>query len=421
MGKAEDDAVAKAFAEMGIVDTTGFKLPPREPDLDLGPKAAPGRRSALTYQDPTDGPVLINGADVKPQAVSWLWPGWLAKRKLHILAGAPGQGKTTIALALSAVVSAGGRWPDGTQCKPGNVLIWSGEDDFADTLLPRLLTMGANPKRIYFVAGTRDNGEVKPFDPARDLVPLTDAASRLGTVSLMMLDPVVSAVSGDSHKNGEVRRALQPLVDLGSALGAAMLGITHFSKGTSGREPTERVTGSVAFGAVARVVMVAAKIRKGDEDHRVFARAKSNIGPDEGGFEYSVVQAEVADHPGLQAARIQWGDMLAGTARDLLAEAEQEEGDDEPSDAAAFLRDLLADGPVPVPEVKRHADEAGHTWRTVQRAMKRAGVQSKRAGFGKPATWAIPSSGATVAPVAPLPESGANGATGATEADAEVF
>ena len=43
--------------------------------------------------------VLLNGMDLQPEPVSWLWPGWLALGKLHILAGAPGQGKTTIALA----------------------------------------------------------------------------------------------------------------------------------------------------------------------------------------------------------------------------------------------------------------------------------------------------------------------------------
>ena len=39
----------------------------------------------------------------------------------------------------------------------------------------------------------------------------------------------------------------------------ALLGITHFSKGTGGRDPVERLTGSLAFGALARVVLIAAK------------------------------------------------------------------------------------------------------------------------------------------------------------------
>src|SRR6266508_4323972 len=74
-----------------------------------------------------------------PEPISWLWPGWLARGKLHLVAGAAGTGKTTIALALTAELSSGGRWPSGEQIEPANVLIWSGEDDIKDTLLPRML------------------------------------------------------------------------------------------------------------------------------------------------------------------------------------------------------------------------------------------------------------------------------------------
>lgn len=414
MGKPEDP-VAKVFADLGIGDADVLTVPPDGPRIDWSADAVARRQREHAQRAEPDGPVLVPATDIKAMPIGWLWRGWLAKGKLHLLAGAPGQGKTTIALSLAATVSRGGAWPDGTKVKAGNVLIWSGEDDAADTLLPRLLAMGADPRRVFFVQGTRQAGEVLPFDPARDLVQLTAAADRLGSVALAVVDPVVSAVAGDSHKNGEVRRALQPLVDIAVALDSAVLGITHFSKGTSGREPTERVTGSVAFGAVARVVLVAAKVKSADGDRRIFARAKSNIGPDEGGFAYELHLQDVADQPGLRAATIQWGDALPGTARELLAEAEQDEDEDN-LDAADFLRDLLAGGPMKARDVKRHADDAGFAWRSVQRAMKRAGVESRREGFPSVTTWSLKASRATVTPVAPHSESGATGATGATVA-----
>jgi AAA domain len=80
------------------------------------------------------------------------------------------------------------------------------------------------------------------FDPAKDVAPLSDAIKRASGVDFLIVDPVVSAVAGDSHKNYEVRRALQPLVDLASSLGTAVLGITHFSKGTGGRDPSNAST-----------------------------------------------------------------------------------------------------------------------------------------------------------------------------------
>jgi len=64
-----------------------------------------------------NGVVLTCGTELTPEPVCWLWPNWLALGKFHLLAGAPGQGKTTIAMSLAATVTIGGRWPDGTRCK----------------------------------------------------------------------------------------------------------------------------------------------------------------------------------------------------------------------------------------------------------------------------------------------------------------
>ena len=338
---------------------------------------------------PGNGVVLLNGADLIPQPVAWLWRDWLALGKLHILAGAPGQGKTTIAVAMAATVTSGGRWPDGSRCDRGHVLIWSGEDDPADTLLPRLIAAGADVSRVHFVAGTRTDGELQPFDPACDMAQLAEQAKNLGGVRLIVVDPVVSAVTGDSHKNTEVRRALQPLVDLASNMGAALLGISHFSKGGQGQDPASRVVGSIAFTAVARVVLVAAKV-KGDDGQarRILARGKSNIGPDDGGFEYDITQVEAL--PGIHASRIEWGAAVEGSARELLTDpAEETEDGNAQHSASAFLQEVLKDDLVPVKSIETEAKEAGLSWRTIRRASDSLGVLKKR-GTENRWYWSLP-------------------------------
>jgi len=47
---------------------------------------------------------LIRANDVAPEPIKWLWPNWLAEGKLHILAGSPATGKTTIGCAFAATV-----------------------------------------------------------------------------------------------------------------------------------------------------------------------------------------------------------------------------------------------------------------------------------------------------------------------------
>ena len=266
-----------------------------------------------------DGVMIERGSDLRIVAVNWLWRNWLARGKLHLLAGAPGQGKTTIALAFAATVTSGGRWPDGASCKAGNVLIYSGEDDPSDTLAPRLLASGADMSRCYFVKGTRIEGEEQAFDPARDMDKLRKCiASMPGGIDLLIVDPIVGAVTGDSHKNTETRRGLQPLVDLAAECRCALIGITHFQKGGQGTDPSMRVIGSIAFTALARVVMVAAKVQSEDDKPlRVLARAKSNIGPDDGGFEYHLEQTEIQTD--VFASHVAWGNAVDGTARELQA------------------------------------------------------------------------------------------------------
>ena len=309
---------------------------------------------------------------------------------MHILAGSPGQGKTTIAVgALAATVTIGGRWPDGSRCVPGNVIVWSGEDDAADTLTPRFVAAGGDRSRLFFVQGTRDENGLRTFDPAYDMEQLACAIRAAGGASLVIVDPVVSAVNGDSHKNTEVRRALQPLVDAAAVGRFAVLGITHFSKGGQGSDPTQRVIGSVAFSAVARVVMVAARVKGEDgQDRRILARSKSNIGPDDGGFEYHLEQVEAL--PGIEASRITWGLPVMGTARELLTDAAAEEEQAPREGAMEFLREVLKDGPTPAKQVKAEAAEAGHSWNTVRRAADDLMVIKKKGGMAEGWYWQLP-------------------------------
>lgn len=366
--------------------------------LGVRPKSSPAKgtpESAATTVE------ILRGSEIKPEAINWLWNGWLSAGKMHILGGAPGTGKTTISMALAATVTTGGRWPDGTHSQKGNVVIWSGEDDPADTLVPRLALSGADLSRVYFINDVFDGNGRRSFDPARDMEPLRRKLAEIGDVRLLIVDPIVSAVMGDSHKNAEVRRSLQPLVDLASAMRCALIGITHFSKGTGGRDPVERLTGSLAFGALARVVLVAAKNQEEGDDGRtvrIFLRAKSNIGPDDGGFEYDLQQGELETHPGVFSSSISWGNAIEGGARELLATADAVGDDGEGgtlADAKSFLTDLLADGALPTKALKADADGAGYSWATIRRALKAIGAEAQKDGMRGGWQWSISRSRST--------------------------
>lgn len=335
----------------------------------------------------SSGLKILCASGLVPRSVHWIWYGWIAAGKIHIIAGTPGTGKTTIAMALAAVISNGNRWPDNTACLPGgNVLIWTGEDDYEDTLLPRLLAHGANLDRIFFVGDVVNNEDVRPFDPAHDVPILCERAQEIGGIKLIIIDPIVMAVSGDSNKNSDVRRALQPLLELGVSHNIAIIGISHFTKGTKGQDPIERVNGSIAFSALARVLMVT---HKTNDKKTLLARAKSNLGPNGGAFYYEIEQTKVPNYDNISASCLKWGSFVEEVPQDLIAAPTgNQKRDTAVQEARDFLRRLLSDGPVPASEALRKADELGISSSTLERAKRQVGVNAVKKGSGW--VWQLP-------------------------------
>lgn len=341
---------------------------------------------------------LVSGAGVEPERYDWLWDQHLARGKFHLIAGAPGCAKTTAALSFGATVSVGGLWPDGTRAPLGNILMWSGEDDFRDTILPRYMAMGGDRGRLYFIGPVTTAGGKRPFDPATDLDALRRAARKIGDVGLLIVDPIVNAVTGDSHKNSETRRSLQPLVDLAESLNAVLLGITHFTKGTSGRDPVERVTGSLAFGALPRMVFAAAETTnngEGDEQRRIFVKAKTNIASPGGGFAYISKLTPVPNYD-MSASVVAWGEVLKGSARELLKDAESSGESSKKHEAMDLIQQVLTEkgGSVPAADLHLALGLAGigrdSRHQAIKEALRLNRIKRLRTSENGPWTYTLP-------------------------------
>ena len=392
-----------------VVDDLGS-----QPDLKAGGHGSPVRGPASA--GPTTGDdghfferkethaqtatvALTRADELKPAEVRWIWDGWLAEGKLHLIAGHPGTGKTTLALSLAAALSRGGAFADGARAPVGSTIVWSGEDDLSDTLIPRFLAAGGDARRLFGVSHVKDaRGRAHAFDPARDFPALAATANALTDLKLVIVDPIVLAVRGDSHRNAETRRGLLPLLHLAEKTGAAILGITHFAKRTQGRDPGERVLGSGAFNAMARSVWSTAMPAREGVPFRL-VRTKSNLAPQGDGFEYTLVQRAV-DGPGkaFAAQAIEWGEPLFGPGAQLIEAIETKPKHDaipwsEEKEARAWLAETLAQGPVAVTQLARESKDAGFAWRTMERAKKALKIESAKATLSGPFagwTWVLP-------------------------------
>lgn len=365
----------------GAVLDAGF-----EHEGEAEPKKENPRQDAPKDEPFTgESSIFISGETIKPKAIQWIWPDYLAKGKFQVFGGRAGTGKTMIALDLAAHITTGRPWPDGQPCPIGNVVIWSGEDAMDDTLVPRLIAAGADLSRIKFCDKVPEDGKRVFFDPSRHMPVLDRHIRALGNVLMVIVEPLVMVVKkgGDSHKNAETRRDLAPLTDLAERNNLVVFGITHFTKGTSGHDPLERVTGSLAFGAAPRIVFASSPWESEDgkrEDGYVFAKAKANICKvSGGGFRYRIEEKMIPGEDGGQigAPHVVWGDAVEGSAKAILNKAE---GKDKPKErgrpasalyeAKQWLIAFLLAGPKSAKDVEEAAEGNGLSWGTVRRAQK---------------------------------------------------
>ena len=331
-------------------------------------------------------------ADVTPRAIDWLWHNWVAIGKVSVLAGEGGKGKSTILCDIAGRTTNGETWPDGAPAtKSGSVIILAAEDDVEDTLAPRLLTVGADVRRIFTIRAVRNDDEKRTRRTLKlqaDLARLEAKIRELGDVRLVIIDPVSSYLGKvDSHKNAEVRTVLEPLAEMASRLKVAIICNNHFSKG--GGSANNRIIGSVAFVNQARAAFIVTSDAD-DPDRLLLMPSKNNIAPMKHGLAYRIEGATIevgGQH--ILTSRIGWESAPVMITADeaLAAHDEKREGKTAKAEAIDVLRDLLGRGELPVKDVETAARNAGVTSKPLRDAKNALGVVSRREGFGPGAVW----------------------------------
>jgi hypothetical protein len=242
-----------------------------------------------------------------------------------------------------------------------------------------------------------------------DLHIVERAIGRVGA-ALVIADPLMAFLGEktDAHKDQHIRRALAPTAALAERTGATILIVRHLNKAAGGNT-LYRGGGSIGIIGAARSGLVVAKDPE-DPERRILAANKHNLSSAAPSLVFSLETAPNG------TARVAWGGTSELSASDILKEPADSEQRSALFEAKGFLLTELADGPVAAERVKKDARGAGVSERTLKRAKRTLGVESKKGGDGC-WTWILPSKGGEEGQA---PSPGPLGLVGTLEKDANV-
>lgn len=359
----------------------------------------PGQRPAPEAAPTEDPPGirtvrLRSAAEFTVRPVRWVWDQRIPRGELTLLAGREGIGKSTVAYALAADLTRG-RLPGDHGGTPRSVAVAATEDSWEHTIVPRLMAADADLSRVFRVEVTTAAGTETSLSLPRDLE-ATEAALTEYDVALLLLDPLVSRLGAtlDTHKDAEVRQALEPLVMVGQRTGTAVVGLIHVNKG-GGTDPLTAVMASRAFVAVARAVLFVMPDPDNDAV-RLLGLPKSNLGPTDLPTLTFTVEAQhvadTADGP-VYSGTVVWGAERGESIREAMeASSESTEIRTAVGEARDWLSDFLISvgGGAWSAEIIEAGGRAGHSKDALKRARGKLKVSSRGEGFPRQTWWALP-------------------------------
>jgi hypothetical protein len=307
---------------------------------------------------------LIYFDDVQPIPVQWLAKPFFAVGKISVVQGDPGVGKSTFMLSVAAHVSTGKPLPFSlSEPVSGAVIYQNAEDSAADTLKPRLMSMGADCKKIAFI-------EAPSLNIDEDCKILEEYV-RETNARLLVLDPFTAFVGpkADMCRASDVRRLMNGLMKIADKYSCAVVLVIHMNK-SKGTKDLYRALGSIDIPAAARSVMLVGRDQDGET--RYVRHIKSSLATEGIPFAFKIGEDSVVECLG-----------------------EYEVNSDEPEEsilsgdvgkrhkAAEVILGMLKNGPCRSTDIMDACDKAGISAPTAKRVKGYLGIKSVR----KPDEW----------------------------------
>ncbi len=331
----------------------------------------PERTTTTTPAETVTGLDVVNASTIQPEHVSWLWDGRLPRGKLSIICGDPKSGKSVLACDLTARITTGAPFPDRLHVgprSPAPVIILSGEDDPADTIVPRLIHAHADLTRVELIRGCTDpkSTTVRPFRLDTDLYRLETLLDQHPATAAIFIDPLGCFLGDiDSHRNAEVRALLAPLGTLAAKYRVAVVCICHLTKGNLTTKTVYRISGSLGFAAASRATWLVIRDPE-DAERRLLLNGGCNLVADNGGLAYTIQPSP--DDPAVPVVAWELDPVHVTADQALEQEVHAVNQSGALAETVAWLRNELASGPVLSRVLDSRANAEGISVPTLKRA-----------------------------------------------------
>lgn len=319
----------------------------------------------------------IKASGVEPEVVEWLWGDRIPRGMITVIAGKPDQGKGLFAARVAADVSANG----------GKVLYSAAEDSHGLMTRPRLEAAGANLDSVLLWRFRLPLNGLELNQIVQD-----------ENIDLIVMDPLASHLSGGvSRHSDNVRSVLTPLTELLEKTNASALIVEHALKRVpASGHPLDAIGGSGSgVPAAARAAFVFG-VDPDDDEKRILAQAKFNIGPAPKALSFEV-DVEDVEKVGEVPYLLVDDELMAFDSMRLFAKKEKGDKVGRPPDkkaaAAEWLTLVLADagGEVLSSTVQEDAKQHGMASKTLRRAADDMGIVKNPPGGGRNCKWSLPS------------------------------
>jgi hypothetical protein len=308
-------------------------------------------------------------ADVETEEVEWLWYPYIPKRKITLMTGQEGIGKSWLTCAIAAAITNGKGLPETASLEQGNVLMLSAEDGLADTLKPRLVSAAADCRRVFAPL------EKLTFDE-KGLVWFSEMIAEYNPL-LVIVDPLFAYTGAkiDINKANEARSITSQLANIAEKLNTSLLLIRHFNKAKGHGDSRQAGMSSIDWRAAARVELLVG-VDPDDPSKRAIIHDKHNLSEKGNALGFTIRDGQFL-----------WTGESHLTVARMLSSAGDEEETQGRNDAADFLRQLLKDGPIEADDVEKARRKAGVSDYSLRQAKRTLRIKPHKTGFGKASKW----------------------------------